>query len=208
MTQGMAIRAQYRGLPGRLRDDGYDLPDNLTYDEWWAIGELLQQMERSVQWWLGDWWRYGERRYGEMSSQATKDAIKDKTGYTYGTVMNAATVAKTFENSRRRENLSWGHHQAVASLEPEDADAILTEAESEGLSVFDVRDRARERKQAIRLGQPEASEPPTCAADRPLTLDDLLPDWRRRAEDSGQPLGYLRALIDTQSAGCFARWTD
>ena len=37
-------------------------------------------MERLVYWWLGDWWRYGERTYAEMASQAAKDAIKDATG--------------------------------------------------------------------------------------------------------------------------------
>ena len=70
------------GLPGTLTETSYTLPENLNLGEWLAIGETLQRMERSVKWWLGDWWNYGERRYGDMASQASRDAILDATGYT------------------------------------------------------------------------------------------------------------------------------
>ena len=217
------VRASYRGLPGRLREDGYDLPDNLTYDEWWQIGQTLQQMERSVQWWLGDWWNYGERRYGEMASQAARDHVADVTGHAYKTIKNAATVARKFEKSRRRDNLSWSHHEAVTALPPEDAESILDEAASEGLSVFDVRDRARERKEAIRAEVTQRRsepEPAVCAADDeppawvPMP-DDLTEEASARmrfemtmrgARDAASfGAGWCAALAFVEALDCFKR---
>ncbi len=38
-----------------------------------------------------------------------------ETSYTYGGLRNAAWVSERFEMSRRRDNLSWGHHYETAS---------------------------------------------------------------------------------------------
>lgn len=138
-----------RGLPGVLTETSYQLPENLNLGEWLAIGETLQRMERSVMWWLGDWWRYGERKYGEMASQASRDAVKDVTGHTYGTVRNAARVAETFEIARRRANVPFAHHYEVASLPLQEAESLLDEVEQTGLNRADLREKVKERKQVI-----------------------------------------------------------
>lgn len=137
------------GLPGTLTETSYTLPDGLNIGEWLAIGETLQRMERSVMWWLGDWWRYGQRRYGEMASQASKDLVRDITGHAYKTVLNAATVAERFENSRRREDLPFSHHAEVAVLPPAEADSLLDAAAVEGTNRADLREMVKERKQVI-----------------------------------------------------------
>lgn len=136
------------GLPGVLTETSYTLPEGLNLGEWLAIGETLQRMERSVKWWLGDWWNYGEHRYGEMASQASKDAILDATGYTYSTVRQAGWVASKFELDTRVSNVPWSHHREVADLPPEDANELLTEVFTEGLTVLEVKERAKERKTA------------------------------------------------------------
>lgn len=43
-------------------------PDT-TYDSWEGIGEQLNQIEGAIQWWIGDWLNFGERKYGEMYAQ-------------------------------------------------------------------------------------------------------------------------------------------
>lgn len=70
-------------------------------------------MEKSIQWWVGDWLRFGERKYGEMYSQ-----MLDSTDYEYGSLANMKYIAERFESSLRSENLSWSHHKEVAPLEP------------------------------------------------------------------------------------------
>lgn len=138
-----------RGLPGVLTETSYQLPENLNLGEWLAIGETLQRMERSVMWWLGDWWRYGERKYGEMASQATRDAVKDATGYTYNTVRRAADVANAFESARRRADVPFAYHQEVAALPVAEAEALLDTVEAEGIKRADLRELVKERKQVI-----------------------------------------------------------
>jgi phage N-6-adenine-methyltransferase len=59
----------------------------------------------------------------------------DATRFSYGTLRNDKYVAAAFQLSRRRDNLSWGHHQIIASLPPSEQDAALDKAEQEGLSV-------------------------------------------------------------------------
>jgi len=53
--------------------------------------------------------------------------------------MNMVHVASRFEVSRRRKNLSWSHHETVASLEPDQQDHWLDRAVADRLSVADLR---------------------------------------------------------------------
>jgi site-specific DNA-methyltransferase (adenine-specific) len=165
------------GLPGVLTETSYTLPEGLNLGEWLAIGETLQRMERSVMWWLGDWWRYGERHYGEYASQASKDAIKDATGYTYDSVRNAARVAERFEIGRRLPDMPWSHHQAVAALPAEDADALLSDARAEGLSVMDTRERVKERKTIIAV-EAALAQPSPAARLVPSSVRVVVADAR------------------------------
>jgi site-specific DNA-methyltransferase (adenine-specific) len=138
------------GLPGTLTETSYTLPEGLNLGQWLAIGETLQRMERSVLWWLGDWWRYGQRReYGDYVSQAARDHIRDVTGHAYKTVLNAGTVAGAFELSRRRENVPFAYHADVAALPADDADALLDAVEQSGMKRPDLRDLVKKRQNAI-----------------------------------------------------------
>lgn len=130
------------GLPGRVTPIGLELPDALTFDQWQAIGDSLQGVERSLMWWIGDWLRFGERRWGERYAQAI-----DTTGKSYGTLRNAASVATAFGDlSRRRDSLSWSHHAEVAALPVGAGDRLLRLAEDEGWSRKDLRQRVSQAK--------------------------------------------------------------
>lgn len=161
-------------------DTQLDLPDDLAYDDWVSVGETLAHMDRSLMWWVGDWWRFGERRYGEAEAHAAQ------IGYNVQTVKNAAWVADRFpELSRRRDSLSFGHHEAVAALDPGDADALLDEAEPESgddrprLSQKKLREAVRRTKQTGQTTTPESSEPVPCDGDCDLLEGDHV--WRVRS---------------------------
>jgi N6-adenosine-specific RNA methylase IME4 len=134
-------------LPGLVSIVGLNLPDDLPFAEWQQIGETLRGVERSLMWWIGDWLRYGERRYGEMYTQALEATDKK-----YQTLRDAQWVAGAFELSRRRDNLSWSHHRDVAALPREVADELLDEAERCRLSRNDLRKRVSQAKVASRIG--------------------------------------------------------
>ena len=55
---------------------------------------------------------------------------EDWEGPTLQTCMDAASVCRAFETTRRREALSFKHHREVAALPPTDADALLDWAEA------------------------------------------------------------------------------
>jgi hypothetical protein len=117
-----------------LRPAGWLPQAELDERRWIAVGERLGQMSRGVQWWLGDWLRYGFARWGERYGEASKI-----TGYDHRTLPHRASVAGEFDLSRRRDKLTWSHHAAVAGLEPSQQERWLDRAESLRLSVADLR---------------------------------------------------------------------
>ena len=55
---------------------------------------------RSTLWCFGDWWAYGEHRYGDRKALVESE---DWFGPTFQTCADAAWVCQKFETSRRRE---------------------------------------------------------------------------------------------------------
>jgi N6-adenosine-specific RNA methylase IME4 len=154
------------GLKGRLLQIGWELPANLSFEDWKEAGGLLGKIERSVAWWLGDWWAFGEARYGERKAIVSSDEWE---GPDFQTCMAAASVCRAFETCRRRQVLGFSHHREVASLPPAEQDALLEWCE-EGIaetgrprSTRELRSEASRRR--VTLGaQPSSS---TC------TVSDL-----------------------------------
>lgn len=123
-----------------------DLPKGLPFDQWTAIGEQLKSAERSLMWWVGDWWAFGEFSYGERFSQALDP---DQDGYQYQTLRNAGWVSSSIEPSRRRDNLSWSHHMEVAGLDPKDQDRFLQRAVDDALSVHGLRREVKDWNRGV-----------------------------------------------------------
>jgi hypothetical protein len=89
---------------------------DLSQNDWQEFGEALGKLKSSSQWWIGDWWAYGEHRYGDIKKIIESD---DWEGLKYGTCAEYAMVARKFETLSRIKDLTFSHHQKVASL-PED----------------------------------------------------------------------------------------
>jgi hypothetical protein len=113
-------------------------PEGLTFEEWEQIGRGIMRLHGASKWWLGDWLLYGEGAYGEQYSQALSS-----TDYRYQTLVNAASVSRRVESYRRRENLSWSHHEVVAKCEPSEQVEWLRQAEEKDWTVHDLRDAIR-----------------------------------------------------------------
>jgi hypothetical protein len=120
---------------------GLNIVPGLEYKEWEELGIMLQLLASAIEFAIGDWLIYGKRAYGEMYAQAILE-----TGKSYGTLTNYVWVARHIESSRRRENLDFGHHSAVASLPPSDQDALLSEAQECGLTVRQLQANVRAHK--------------------------------------------------------------
>jgi hypothetical protein len=121
--------------------------DEAEFEKRLAAGEINAELERSaVQWWLGDWWAFGEHQYGDRKALVEAE---DWRGPTFEACKNAASVCRAFERSRRRDLLSFSHHAEVAKLVERDeagnvtstevADSWLDRAAREDLSVMKLR---------------------------------------------------------------------
>jgi hypothetical protein len=151
--------------------------------EWSAVGRRFGEIGRCSQWWLGDWILYGNQRFGERYVRAVK-----LTGYDVQSLMNMVYVASRFAVSRRRENLSWSHHAALAALDVGEQERWLERAGAERLSVADLRVELRSWRHALKAsetdgrdGQPpggpsgaDAVVCPNCGGRVPLSPSDGL----------------------------------
>jgi hypothetical protein len=147
---------------------GLELPENTSFDRWVEIGRRLCVGQQAVQWKIGDWWAFGDHRYGQRAKAAAEGIF----GREFGTLMNAASVARSFSTSCRREALSWSHHVEVAPLaktNPKAAEQLLDRAESEHWSKLDLRREVQALKAANDPGQVEDRQP---AEPRPRSLSD------------------------------------
>jgi hypothetical protein len=120
---------------------------DLDTHEWVTAGRRIGAVCRSVQWLLGDWIAYGNSRFGERYSRAARI-----TGYDVQTLMNMVYVASRYPVSRRRENLSWSHHEALAALDPDEQERWLDEAGEQKWSVTDLRMMLRMARKEARAG--------------------------------------------------------
>jgi hypothetical protein len=120
---------------------GLVITGNPSVQEWSEFGKKIRTVEGAVQWLIGDWLNYGETKYGEKY----KPAI-EATGYDYQTLANEKQVSRRFQISRRREDLSWSHHAEVAGVDDDIGDKLLQQAETEQLTVKELRGIVRNIK--------------------------------------------------------------
>lgn len=107
-------------------------------EDWQRLGETLATLNQSIQWLVGDWLNIGETVYGESYDQAAEDLDRETK-----TVYNWASIAKSVEFSRRRENLTFSHHGEVAHLNAEQQDYWLDQAIVNQWSVAALRNNIK-----------------------------------------------------------------
>ncbi len=122
------------GRSAKVTNVSWSAPEALSFEQWVRDGRRLGMIGRGVGWWIGDWLRFGNARYGEKYARAAKI-----TGYDVQTLMNMVYVASNIEPARRRETLSWSHHAELASLSRAEQDSWMDRADACRLSARDLR---------------------------------------------------------------------
>jgi hypothetical protein len=129
--------------------------------DWLLVGRRFGLIGRGVAWWIGDWLRFGNQRYGEKYARAA--AV---TGYDVQSLMNMVYVASRFDPPRRRDVLSWSHHAEVAALDEPEQDDWLDLAAEERMSVRALRAELRAaRLAATRRSAAKALTSPAAAPE-------------------------------------------
>jgi hypothetical protein len=175
------------GGPGQLTNVSWSAPGAMSFEQWVLHGRRLGAIGRGVGWWIGDWLRFGNARYGEKYVQASKI-----TGYDVQTLMNMVYVASSVDMSRRRERPSWSHHAEVAALPPEEQDHWLDRVEESRLSVHDLRvllRDARRDKTAERGAEAETPEHATVCPECGHSFEPIKRHRRGGRRPSGSHVG-------------------
>lgn len=123
----------------KLTKTGALFKADLSYEEWESIGSTVQFLQGSVNFWMGDWHNFGERKFAKGDKYA--QAIE---GHKIENLMNIAWVCRQVPISFRNEMLFFTHHKEVASLAPDVQKFWLDKAEREGLSIRDLRQAIRD----------------------------------------------------------------
>ena len=110
----------------------------MTVDMWKAVGARIAMYSEASSWWLGDWLAFGQVKYGRRYKEGVA-----LTGLDYKTLRNYAMVARRFEVSRRRDDVSFQHHAEVCALEDPEQDRWLELAAVNRWSKAELRRRLR-----------------------------------------------------------------
>ena len=162
-----------------LSSRGLVIRGNPGFEECARVGRLLPVAERSLQFAMGDFINYLERRFGEQASQI----IDPEAGWSEETCRVYAWIAKSIEPERRRsDRLGIRHHAAVAKLPPDLQKKWLDWAANDG----SIRPRT---VQHLLLAMSEAQE-----AERAW--------WLLVAAKSEEDAEELRAQLEAQGRAC------
>lgn len=131
-------------------------------------------------WWLGDLLRFAESRWGEKYAQAM-----DATGLSYGRLANIVSTCERVSDARRREDLSFAHHEAVASLEPAEQIEWLEAAAKSSWTEAQLREALREA--AVLTRSPARQTRASAAGDGPSASETV---------DAARNLSVLRETLD------------
>ncbi len=101
------------GLTGEVTTTAWTPDPAMTYEAWERQIGIVGRLGQTTLFLLGDGLRAGQAFFGERYAQAL-----DATGYSEKTISNLMWVAERVPPENRREELSHGHHEVVAHLEP------------------------------------------------------------------------------------------
>ena len=156
---------------------GLIIPRSVGFTDWKRAGSQLNELTSAYSWCLGDWLVYGKKNYADRYVVAIRAA-----GLQYQTLRNYAWVARRFEMSRRRGNLTFQHHAEVASLPVDEQERWLDLAELDAWTSKKLRLELRQQRH--REAVPDARLPDTphgiSVPDHRVVL------WRRAADEVGE----------------------
>lgn len=149
----------------RFTRQGLLLPPDLSYDDCVVLtGYIAGRIRRDavdanlMHLCLGQAINYSESRWGDTYTQWL-----DATGLSYGTLANAAYVARSVSPSLWNEHLASTHYTAVAPLPPDEQEEWLQTAVAEELGANELRRRIQ-ASQDINAGR----DPEQAAIERRL----------------------------------------
>jgi site-specific DNA-methyltransferase (adenine-specific) len=143
------------------------IDETVSITEWKELGQNLRQIEGCVQFWIGDWARFGDKKgfTGKYTDPKVYDELEEITGLSRQTIKDYKYIAES-TSSLRNDDLSFNHHKEVAKLTPEKQELFLQKASEEKLSVRDLRNE-------IKKSEIQVTQVKTTVSDNIINGDSL-----------------------------------
>lgn len=96
---------------------GLIVPEEVSIEELMEVEEVLENLETSIQWNIGDWYNSATDKnvWGRKYELQPANEVE----YKYQTLADYAWVARSIDFSIRNRKLSFSHHRLIAPLIPE-----------------------------------------------------------------------------------------
>lgn len=117
----------------KLEKNQLILKEEMNLKEWKEVGYYLTRLQGNIQFWIGDWIRFGDKK-GYYTHGDVYDEAVEITGLKRETLMNYRWVAER-TSSTRVEDLSFSHHRVVAKFAESEQVYFLNKSVLEKLSV-------------------------------------------------------------------------
>lgn len=133
-----------------LHATGVTVSGRPSYEEHQGVWDFAQRAQRASGFWLADLLTYMRTR---PDWEERKSQLLDATGLSEKTFKNVEAVG-AIEPSRRRDDVEFGHHEAVVALSPAEQTQWLEKASAQGWTVRELRLNIRaSRRRRVLEGQ-------------------------------------------------------
>lgn len=159
---------------------GLTFTEQLSPNEWYDAVLQIQKFDGKIQWYLGDLAVYAESPVTGWGESKYNELI-DGTGYDYQTLRIFASVARRFDNDKRKkilesvatsQHVSFSHFREVAPLDDNFAFYWLQKAAESAWGVAKLRDEIRKWKETKELPKEEKGEM------------EIIPSFKQRAKSA------------------------
>jgi hypothetical protein len=116
-----------------------DIAASATFSQWEDEYEKARNVDRGINWWLGDILRIGQERWGEAFAAVVDPAFAEQH-------KNKMWVASRVPKERRRPELSWSLHREVAAMRDDDQVFWLDKAVAGDWSVATMREEIKKTR--------------------------------------------------------------
>ena len=191
--------SQLQQVGFRMTRKGLEVTGEPTFEQWLEQWDSLIGIHRAVQWAIADMILYAEEKaaWGEKYAQAM-----DATQLDYHYLVNIVSVARAYQDkSRRRDNLSFSHHERVKVYPPDIQDQALDAAVEQHLT----RDETRQLADTLYHEQYQVDDEPDPEPQRIVIYDAdpfepqggiiYLNVTNYREQDKGKAVRYFVTLV-------------
>ena len=172
------------------------IDETITLDEWKSLGQSLRQVEGSVQFWIGDWARFGEKQgfTGKYVSPKVYDELEEITGYSRSALKDFRSVATRIDSSCRQDDVSFEHHRFVAQLPPEQQKEFLQKVSEENLTVKELREEVKQFKNQNNEMTQEETIPKEKRAETDYSHNETLRRLERKRDAENEIIALAKKL--------------